>query len=56
MVDGPTVMLGYWGRPPQRRARTAPATSSGSLPDGAFDYVGRRDHDGQGARLPGRAR
>lgn len=43
VVNGPTVMLGYWGQPPvtgsyrtgDRAVRCA---------DGALDYVGRRDH------------
>jgi len=43
LVSGPTVMLGYWGAPPQR----------GPYPTGdivrvlaecVYDYVGRRDH------------
>ncbi|MEU1368813.1 amino acid adenylation domain-containing protein [Streptomyces sp. NPDC005803] len=43
VVSGPTVMLGYWGRGP------CPGTyATGDivlvLPDGSFDYVGRRDH------------
>ncbi|WP_171172002.1 amino acid adenylation domain-containing protein [Streptomyces sp. I05A-00742] len=42
-VSGPTVMLGYWGAEPHRGPY-----STGDLvkvlPDGAFDYVGRRDH------------
>jgi clorobiocin biosynthesis protein CloN4 len=42
-VDGPTVMLGYWGRVPQR----GPFPTGDIvrvLLDGSFDYVGRRDH------------
>jgi clorobiocin biosynthesis protein CloN4 len=43
VVDGPTVMLGYFGHPPQRGPyRTGDIVRV--LPDGAFDYVGRRDH------------
>jgi clorobiocin biosynthesis protein CloN4 len=43
LVDGPTVMVGYWGSPPQRGAyRTGDIVRV--LPDGSFDYVGRRDH------------
>lgn len=42
VVAGPTVMLGYWGRPPQRGPY-----ATGDLvrvrDDGSFDYVGRRD-------------
>nr|MDT0661775.1 amino acid adenylation domain-containing protein [Micromonospora sp. DSM 115978] len=43
LVDGPTVMLGYWGRP----AQAGPYFTGDVvrvLPDGAFDYVGRTDH------------
>ncbi|MGW7820219.1 amino acid adenylation domain-containing protein [Streptomyces puniciscabiei] len=43
VVDGPTVMAGYWGRPPQ----SGPYPTGDLvrvLADGAFDYVGRRDH------------
>lgn len=43
LVDGPTVMTGYWGAPPQRGAY-----ATGDIvqlrADGSFDYVGRRDH------------
>ncbi|MFE7563966.1 amino acid adenylation domain-containing protein [Kitasatospora sp. NPDC057500] len=42
-VEGPTVMLGYWGRP----AHQGPYPTGDLvtvLPDGSFDYVGRRDH------------
>lgn len=43
LVDGPTVMIGYWGREPQRGPyRTGDIVRV--LPDGSFDYVGRRDH------------
>ncbi|WP_230393703.1 amino acid adenylation domain-containing protein [Plantactinospora alkalitolerans] len=43
VVDGPTVMLGYWGQPPQEGPyRTG---DLGRLdPDGNLEYVGRRDH------------
>jgi amino acid adenylation domain-containing protein len=43
IVDGPTVMLGYWGRP----AHQGPYETGDlvrALPDGSFDYLGRRDH------------
>ncbi|TYB45410.1 amino acid adenylation domain-containing protein [Actinomadura chibensis] len=43
MVDGPTVMLGYWGGEPQR-GPYATGDVVRVLPGGAFDYVGRRDH------------
>jgi len=42
-VDGPTVMLGYWGRP----RHTGPYGTGDLvrvLPDGSFDYIGRRDN------------
>ncbi len=43
VVDGPTVMLGYWGHPPQEGPyRTG---DLGRLdPDGNLEYAGRRDH------------
>ena len=43
LAEGPTVMLGYWGREP----RTGPYQTGDHVrvrPDGSFDYVGRRDH------------
>ncbi|MEU2614738.1 AMP-binding protein [Micromonospora sp. NPDC007271] len=42
LVSGPTVMLGYWGRPPHRGPyRTG---DLGRIaPDGNLEYVGRRD-------------
>ncbi|RKN47510.1 amino acid adenylation domain-containing protein [Micromonospora endolithica] len=43
LVEGPTVMLGYWGRPAQAGPyRTGDVVRV--LPGGAFDYIGRRDH------------
>ncbi|MCB9557499.1 MAG: amino acid adenylation domain-containing protein [Deltaproteobacteria bacterium] len=42
-IDGPTVMLGYWGKPPQE----GPYNTGDVVrvrDDGGFDYVGRRDH------------
>ncbi|MEZ4293442.1 MAG: amino acid adenylation domain-containing protein [Polyangiaceae bacterium] len=43
VVEGPTVMLGYWGQPPQ-----GPAYPTGDLvrrdSGGRYMYVGRRDH------------
>jgi clorobiocin biosynthesis protein CloN4 len=41
-VDGPTVMLGYWGREPQQ-GPYATGDIVRALPGGAFDYVGRKD-------------
>ena len=43
VVSGPTVMMGYWGAEPQ----TGPYRTGDIvrvLDDGAFDYLGRRDH------------
>nr|ACN69986.1 proline adenyltransferase [Streptomyces antibioticus] len=43
LVDGPTVMLGYWGGEPH----TGPYRTGDlvrPLPDGSFAYLGRRDH------------
>lgn len=43
LVDGPTVMLGYWGQEPHRGPyRTGDIVRVRH--DGAFEYVGRRDH------------
>jgi amino acid adenylation domain-containing protein len=43
IVEGPTVMLGYWGKEPQSGPyRTGDIVRM--LPDGHYDYVGRRDH------------
>lgn len=43
IVDGPTVMLGYWGGERQRGPyHTGDLVRL--LPDGSFDYVGRDDH------------
>lgn len=42
-VDGPTVMLGYWGKEPQ----TGPYGTGDIVTrntDGTYDYVARRDH------------
>lgn len=43
VVDGPTVMRGYWGGVPQRGPyRTGDMVRV--LADGSLDYLGRRDH------------
>ncbi|MEU4428966.1 amino acid adenylation domain-containing protein [Actinoplanes sp. NPDC024001] len=43
VVDGPTVMLGYWGQQPHRGPyRTGDLGRLG--PDGDLEYVGRLDH------------
>lgn len=44
MVSGPTVMLGYWGRPPQCDRPYATGDIVRVLPDGGYRFVGRRDH------------
>jgi clorobiocin biosynthesis protein CloN4 len=43
IVDGPTVMRGYWGRPPHQGPYPTGDVVR-VLPDGAFDYLGRSDH------------
>lgn len=43
IVEGPTVMLGYWGRESQQ-GPYATGDIVRVLEDGSFDYVGRRDH------------
>lgn len=43
LVEGPTVMRGYWGTEPQLGPyRTGDVVRL--LPDGSLDYIGRRDH------------
>ncbi|EPX55235.1 Long-chain-fatty-acid--CoA ligase [Cystobacter fuscus DSM 2262] len=44
MVEGPTVMLGYWGQPPQEDRPYATGDLCRQLPDGSFEYLGRRDN------------
>lgn len=43
-VEGPTVMLGYWGKEPQGDAPYPTGDIVTLLPDGNYDYIGRRDH------------
>jgi amino acid adenylation domain-containing protein len=43
MVAGPTVMRGYWGRPPRGDDPYATGDLCRQLPDGSFEYLGRRD-------------
>jgi amino acid adenylation domain-containing protein len=43
LVSGPTVMLGYWGRPPRGEAPYATGDLGRVLPDGELELVGRRD-------------
>ncbi|KIG13412.1 non-ribosomal peptide synthetase [Enhygromyxa salina] len=44
MVRGPTVMTGYWGRPPLGTHPYATGDIVRVLEDGVYEYVGRRDH------------
>lgn len=44
MVEGPTVMLGYWGQPPQAERPYATGDLCRQLPEGGFEYLGRRDN------------
>jgi len=44
MVVGPTVMVGYWGRPPQGDAPYATGDIVRLQGDDNYLYVGRRDH------------
>lgn len=44
MVSGPTVMLGYWGKPPQNGQPYATGDIVRLLNDGNYFYIGRRDH------------
>lgn len=43
MVEGPTVMLGYWGQPSVRSRPYATGDLVRVLPGGQFFYLGRRD-------------
>jgi amino acid adenylation domain-containing protein len=43
IVSGPTVMLGYWGQPPQGDKPYATGDIVRLLEDGNYLYVGRRD-------------
>ncbi len=44
MVEGPTVMLGYWGQPLHGAKPYATGDRCRELPDGTFEYLGRRDN------------
>jgi amino acid adenylation domain-containing protein len=43
MVAGPTVMLGYWGRETQGDRPYATGDLVRLLPDGNYEFIGRRD-------------
>lgn len=44
LVEGPTVMLGYWGRPALHQVPYPTGDIVRLLEDGNYLYVGRRDH------------
>lgn len=44
LVSGPTVLLGYWGRPPQSDKPYPTGDIVWLQEDGNYVYVGRRDH------------
>lgn len=44
IVEGPTVMVGYWGQPALPHARYATGDIVRLLDDGNYVYIGRRDH------------
>jgi amino acid adenylation domain-containing protein len=44
MVSGPTVLLGYWGRPPHGDGPYATGDIVQLQADGNYLYIGRRDH------------
>jgi amino acid adenylation domain-containing protein len=44
LVSGPTVALGYWGRPPQADEPYRTGDIVRLQDDGEYVYVGRRDH------------
>lgn len=44
MVSGPTVLLGYWGRPPHGNRPYPTGDIVRLQEDGNYMYIGRRDH------------
>ena len=44
LVEGPTVMLGYWGKPPHGEGPYHTGDIVVQLPDGNYDFQGRKDH------------
>ncbi|GHO60135.1 hypothetical protein KSB_86100 [Ktedonobacter robiniae] len=44
IVEGPTVMVGYWGQPALQEARYATGDIVCLQEDGNYSYLGRRDH------------
>ena len=43
-VEGPTVLTGYWGKPPQGDRPYFTGDVVRMLDDGSYEFVGRRDH------------
>ncbi len=43
MVEGPTVMMGYWGHPPHGNGPYATGDLVRLSADAEYEYVGRRD-------------
>ena len=44
IISGPTVMSGYWGRPPLEGEPYATGDIVREIEAGVYEYVGRRDH------------
>jgi len=44
LVSGPTVLLGYWGRPPHGDKPYPTGDIVRLQEDGNYEYIGRRDH------------
>jgi amino acid adenylation domain-containing protein len=44
LVEGPTLLTGYWGKPPQGDRPYATGDIVRVLEDGSYEYLGRRDH------------
>lgn len=44
LVEGPTLLTGYWGRPPQGDRPYSTGDIVRMLEDGSYEFVGRRDH------------
>ena len=44
LVSGPTVLLGYWGRPPHGDKPYPTGDIVKLQEDGNYEYIGRRDH------------
>jgi amino acid adenylation domain-containing protein len=44
LVEGPTLLTGYWGKPPQGDRPYATGDIVRMLEDGSYEFLGRRDH------------